>query len=597
MFNVKVVFAVLTLSLIIAGVAAAQTVEDNFNDFVHYTKIGQFDLAKGYALALLAGEPDPVEVLALTEDNPRAYNQLLKVVDKSSDPELVELSSLVLGLIEQGRFIRRSDPKIIVEEIKRLSSTTRGHMAAVKRLQNAGEYAIMYMLDAMADRSRRDELPNILKALPKMGRHSIRPLAAASQTEDNAIRVEIVKAMGKIGYPQSLAYLKYIVENDSSAEIIGIAKQSIAQIDPAALNVSAAQLFFKLGESYYYHAQSLATAEDADFANVWFWDAATRRLTREQVDKAYFNELMTMRSSEWALKADPGFGQAIGLWLAAFCKAESAGVEMPNYFGTAHAGAMVYATTAGPEYLHQALARAIKDKNAYVALCAVEALATTAGEQSLLYRLQLEQPLVRALTFDDRAVRYSSAIAIAAAGPKEMFPEKNIVIENLAETLDRGIVANDIAAGTWDERLADSYALRAANVMLSLAQTRNAVIDLSLARDTLIGATKDDRPQIQVLASRILAYLKSPSAQRAVATMALAENNDMDIRIAAFESLALSAKINASQLDDERIDAIYALVSSTQTDPELRSAAAVAYGALNLPSRKVKDLVLDQSRS
>ena len=36
--------------------------------------------------------------------------------------------------------------------------------------------------------------------------------------------------------------------------------------------------------------------------------------------------------------------------------------------------AMTYATTAGPEYLHQALERAIRHKEAYVALHIVEAL-------------------------------------------------------------------------------------------------------------------------------------------------------------------------------------------------------------------------------
>jgi hypothetical protein len=32
-------------------------------------------------------------------------------------------------------------------------------------------------------------------------------------------------------------------------------------------------------------------------------------------------------------------------------------------------------------------------------------------------------------------------------------------------------------------------------------------------------------------------------------------------------------------------------------EEELRTAAAAAYGALNLPSRKVKDLILDQAKS
>jgi hypothetical protein len=297
-----------------------------------------------------------------------------------------------------------------------------------------------------------------------------------------------------------------------------------------------------------------------------------------------------MRSCEWSLKADAGFGQAIGLWLAAFSKAESTGLDMPSYFGTGHADASVYATTAGPEYLHQALARAIKDKNAHIALCMVEALATTAGEKSLLYRIGPTQPLVQALSFDNKAVRYSAAIAIAAAGPKENFAESKLVVKNLIEALEQ----KDTEPNTID---ANSYALRSAEIMLALAQTRNPVINLSAAQEALINATKGKRAEIQVLACRTLAYLNSPEAQRAIAAMALAEDNPKDIRLSAFYSLAVSAKINASLLDDEKIDAIYSLVGSKESDPQLRSAAAAAYGALNLPSQKVKDLILDQAKS
>jgi hypothetical protein len=304
---------------------------------------------------------------------------------------------------------------------------------------------------------------------------------------------------------------------------------------------------------------------------------------------------MAMRACEWALKADVEFGRAIGLWLAAFFKAESTGVDMPEYFGSAHADATVYATTAGPEYLHQALARAVKDKNAYVALGVVKALAANAGEKSLLYRVGVDQPLVQALSFDDRAVRYSAAIAIAEAGPKEDFPETKLVVENLAEAISGADLNSD--ANAWSQELVDSYAVRSAMVMLKLAQTRNPVIDLSRAKETLIDATKDEREQIQIFAGQILAHLDSPDAQRAVAAMALAEDNSMAVRVAAFESLAISAKLNANKLDDKKIDAIYSLVSSRQTEPQLRSAAATAYGSLNLPSRKVKNLILDQAKS
>jgi len=304
-----------------------------------------------------------------------------------------------------------------------------------------------------------------------------------------------------------------------------------------------------------------------------------------------------MRICEWALRADAAFGRAIGLWLAAHFKAESANVKMPNYFGPAHADAFVYATTAGPEYLHQALARAVKDKNAHVALGVIEALAITAGEKSLLYRLGTAQPLVQALSFDDRAVRYSAAIAIAAAGPKDMFPESILVVRNLAEALAQTPENTGENAERWNGQLANSYALRAATVMFQLAQTRNPVIDLSAAQTALINATGDKRPEIQVLSGQVLAHLDSPDAQRSIAAMALAQTNTIDVRIQAFNSLATSAKLNAKLLDSETVDAIYSLVGSLETDPALRSTAAAAYGALNLPSQKVKDLILDQAKS
>jgi len=607
MFNRKTVVSTLAIALFVVSTGFCQSLEENWNDFLHYTKIGRFDLAKGYAQAVLQSDPDPVKLFELSKENPAGFSFLLRVHEIAPDAELAELAGKILDIIEWGRFIRRRNPRIIVEEIKRLSTTERGKLAAVKRLKDAGEYAIPYMLDAVADDSRENELPNIVWALPQIGRPAIRPLVAALQTGNIAVKAEIIRALGKTGYPQSLAYLKYIVEKDNSNELRDLAADSIRQIDPVATGAPAAELFFRLAENYYYHSESLAPADDVDFANIWFWDSARQRLARGEVDKSYFNELMAMRCCEWALKADPGFGLAIGLWLASFFKAEATGVQMPAYFGERHADALVYATTAGPEYLHQALARAVKDKNADVALGAVEALATTAGEKSLLYTLGPAQPLLQALAFNDRAVRYSAAIAVALAGPQEGFAESRLVVENLAEALAQsarlgsakprqaGQVAEDIER--WDEKLAVSYAFRAAEAMLKLAETRNRVIDLSLAQSALINATKDKRREIQVLAGQILAHLDSPSAQRAIAAMALDSNNDLDVRILAFNSLATSAKINANMLVEETLAEIYVLISSDQTDPDLRGAAAAAYGALNLPSQKVKDLILDQAKS
>ncbi len=591
--TVAVVFVIGSL-IVATGFAQQRTLADDWNDFLHYTKIGRFDLAKGYGQAILQNNPDPVALLELSQANPQGYELAMRVVETSRDAELASLSRQLLGVIEQGRFELRSDPQVIVDEIARLSTTIRGKVNAIKRLKNSGEYAIPFMLDAIADPSRRGEFDNLLEALPQIGRNAIRPLVAALQMDNDAVKAEIIRALGQIGYPQSLPYLKYVVEKDASVELRDLAVQAIRQIDPRMSNAPAAAMFFQLGEKYYYHDESLAPQEGPAFANIWFWDADANRLAREEVDRAYSYELMSMRCCEWSLKADDQFGLSIGLWLAAFFKAEATDVPMPAYFGDGHAVALTYAKTAGPEYLQQALLRGLNDQNAAVALGAAEALATNAGENSLLYTVGPAQPMLQALSFSDRAVRYTAAIAIANAGPRQAFNESRLVVQNLAEALTLNPQA---IAGDWTAELAEQYALRAVQALLKVGVSRNPVIDLSQAQTALIGATRGNQQDLQVLAGQTLAFLDSPDAQRAIAEMALSGDYAIDVRIEAFASLANSAKLNANLLPDPTVNQIYELTGSVQTDPDLRAAAAAAYGALNLPSQKVKDLILDQSQS
>jgi hypothetical protein len=580
--------------------SSQRTLAENWNDFLHFTRIGRFDLAKDYGQAILQSNPDPAELFRLVQENPQGYDLAMKFAELARDEELSELTRKLLAIIDQGRFQQRTEPRIIVDEIRRLSSTPRGKMLAIRRLRDAGEYAVPFMLDAMAqviqDPSTGPRLADLIEALPQIGRPAIRPLAAALQMDNPQVNAEVIRALGAIGYAQSLPYLKYVAEESAQADLRDLALESIHRIDPQALNTPAAALFFQLGERYYYHEESLAPTSGAAFANLWFWDSQARRLQRVEVNPAYFHELMSMRCCEWSLRADEQFGPAIGLWLAAYFKAEATGVAMPEYFGPNHAPALVYATTAGPEYLHQTLTRGVNDRNAAVALGAVEALATTAGEKSLMYTLGPSQPLLQALVFPDRAVRYSAAIAIANAGPRQPFPESRMVVQNLAEALAKS--GGPAPSGQeWSPAQAESYALRSGQAMLAVAVSRNPVIDLSGALSALIGATRDTRPELRVLAGQVLGYLSSPDAQRAIAELSLDTTNDVNVRTAGFGALVNSAKLNGNMLPDASVDAIYQIVSSVGADPALRAAAAAAYGSLNLPSQKVKKLILDQARS
>lgn len=268
-----------------------------------------------------------------------------------------------------------SDPKveIITEAIKKLSGSSRGRLAAVKELRNAGEYAIPYMLDAMADDTRRDELTNIIWALPQIGRDATRPLVAALQTENVVVKAEIIKALGKIGYPQSMAYLKYVIEKDDSAELCNVATQSIKKIDPGALKLPAAQLFYSLAESYFDHSGTLTPTEDA--VNMWFWDSTNHRLVRQKVDKSCFNELMAIQACEWTLKADPSHIKVISLLKTIYLKIESTDVDMSSYFGPDYVDAMAV------------LSLALQDEDEQTRDLAVETIANMAMQSNQIIPL------------------------------------------------------------------------------------------------------------------------------------------------------------------------------------------------------------------
>ncbi|MHC4620215.1 MAG: hypothetical protein ACYTEQ_20910, partial [Planctomycetota bacterium] len=138
----RTVVLITAIGLLSAGTAFCQTLEDNWNDFLHYTLIGRFDMAEGFAQAILESNPDPVELLAFSDANPQGYALLLRAKENRHRPKLAELSARLWDIVEQGRFIRRSDPEVIVQEVKRLTGTERGKRTAIKRLRNAGEYAI-----------------------------------------------------------------------------------------------------------------------------------------------------------------------------------------------------------------------------------------------------------------------------------------------------------------------------------------------------------------------------------------------------------------------------------------------------------------------
>lgn len=699
------------------GMAAQSDTEPLWDDLMHYALIGKWDLAKGYGQALLDSQPDPVVLFRLAESDryADAYRTLGLL---QADSPLKAIADEILKRVELGRYQVRTDRDRIVDEVKRLSGTTRGRMMAVERLKDSGEWSIPVLIEALRDPARGEEVSVIRWGMPQVGKDAVGPLVVVLQgCREVSIRLVVLETLGKIGYRQAAPYIQEIFQDPSVGTELKAAALSALQAiwrDDAAPVAPAAVLFEELAEQYYRHTPSLAPPANQAQATLWFWDEQ-KGLYFELVDRGAFNNLMAMRSCEQALRLNANLPRAIALWLSAFFRLEIDGYPQPKYFGDHHADAATYALMAGPEYLHRVLSRAMENRDRALALAAIGVLQRNSGQQSLLYELQAQQPLVEALSYPDREVRFRAALAIGGALPDKPFRQNEQVVPVLAEALQQKgvnhalvvdadtdrrnrLVAELRAQGGFGEVIgesnfaiavqqikrfpslelivlhdalvnpglsqalemiqrdyrlafvptvilaepatqardrqlqadkpfvetlmvntpvkdmiamagqiwtrnkveamapdrADEYATQAVTVLRSLVSVRQTILSLKPAESVLLAAIHDGRPLIEQLAVETLAHLDSMDAQRAVANLVLDPALSMDVRLHALQNLTISAKAFGNMLSSEQVEGLYTIICAQDADPTLRTTCAQAYGALNLPSARISQMILNQ---
>lgn len=423
------------------------SVDDLYTHFLHSIKIGKFDRANHFAAALLAHpQAEPVKLLELSEQDPESL-QILTII--LSNQAVGENARKVLERINEGRKIRRRDPERIKADILALGGEPQQVMNATQRLQWSGEYAVQWMIAALQDDALKTLHPRIIKTLPKIGLGAVTPLAMALQTDNQVIKLVAIEALGKLGYPHALPYLKQVVQDEKTGENLrAAAKAAMARINPAGATTDApaAVMFYNLANQYYANEGSLRADPREDEANIWYWRDGW--IKSERVPRQIFDEIMAMRCCEEALLLRPDHDPSLALWLAANFRREvqlgvanvaseepdkalAADVTKPKDFPRA----IYFARSAGPRFNHMVLSRALADKDSGVALGAIRALAETAGESSLIGKEDVKQPLVVALDYRDAVVRVRAALALGRALPKTKFAGSQEVIPVLSQAL------------------------------------------------------------------------------------------------------------------------------------------------------------------
>ena len=188
-----------------------------------------------------------------------------------------------------------------------------------------------------------------------------------------------------------------------------------------------------MAEKFYYEKASIQPDKGSKEAYIWTY--TDQGLLNKTVPAATFNEDMTLRECEYVLKLNAARGDAVSLWIDAGYKREA---EIPEgqpdtFWEEKHPATHYYAVASGTQHLNPALARALRDKNSAVALRAIRSLNEIVGATNLFGGDQ--SPLIDALRYGDRQVRFEAAFAIAQALPQKSFPGQERVVPILAEAL------------------------------------------------------------------------------------------------------------------------------------------------------------------
>ena len=430
---------------------AGATVETLYKDFLHYARMGRFRMADAYAKALLEHpELDPLKVLEVADQDKKSLNTLLIIIKNST---IRDSAAKVLELIHRGEQERRQAPDRIAKNIGLLGGNPQQEFFAQRQLTESGEYAIPAMVQTLLDTDQKSVWPRVINTLPMIGKAAVNPLVIALSVRNNDVRLNLIHALGEIGYSQALPYLHKLRVDESmpeqTHEAVAKAAERIAERGGRGFSQQPAELFYELADRYYSENDAVRADPRLPDANVWYWDDTDQTLRRVVVPQRIFGQVMALRCCEEAMRLRNDYVEAISLWVAANIRREGRlGFDVesgepieqqdldptrPDVFPRA----LYFSQTAGPRYAHRVLARAVRDHDSAVALGAIEALRVTAGESSLIGAEDIRQPLVRALQFPDLVVRIRAALALGAALPKSQFDGSQLVVPILASAVEQ----------------------------------------------------------------------------------------------------------------------------------------------------------------
>lgn len=442
MLSRRMLVGVVSASLVAASAALAQVrgpePRQLLADFIHYVKIDQRQAAIAVGQQLLDLGLSPQEWVGLVEDSGEAgrFVEAIVLAQKQGGgfPELEAAAGKMDALFSRGKLERVRNDEEIARNIELLTGSQRGRLLARERLVAAGEYATPRLLDALLQRENPHLQVEAYSVLVDLGRQSVGPLSTALTGLPTTSQDRVVRVLESVGYATAIAAIVDVRETTQVDSLRATCQRALSRLAGDSTVGDSATEYLKLAQGYYDEKTELTSFPGETTQILWSYDPSIGLVPTAILTPVY-HEAMAMRLSEASLRRrQQGNSGAISLWIAANLRRE---IESPaNYTNPAYAAdrraAEYYAVASGADAVQHVLASAIKDRNTQLAFRAVKALQQTAAGATLWTAGDAGAPLLSALQYPNRRVRYEAALALAAAAPATEFPGADRVVPTLA---------------------------------------------------------------------------------------------------------------------------------------------------------------------
>lgn len=428
-----------------AAPAAAEDVKKGmqlWEDYIHYSRIARLDLTISSGTAFSALGLAPQQLLDVIEAGPyENWDRDLIRMQRMEGP-IAELAKKIEDQIIAARLALARDQVRVRQAIERLDDGLRARIRATDQLKVAGQYAAPELLKVLLSRTEEDAAlrPLAIETMVVIGRPIVPPLCEALGELPPVAQQQVAEVLARIGYPMALPYLRDLADrSDVNPEVkstVEVAYSRLTERAGVPAGVSAAQLYLAMAEDYYAGNTSMVLEPKEATNLLWSYDA-TAGMTYVQVPTPVFGDVQAMRATRRALQLQGDLSAAFSLWVAANLRRENnlpAGSRDPSYSATMKSP-MFYAELSGPSHMHPVLARAMRDRDATLALDAIAAISHTAGPGQLLNLDGEAQPIIAGMAYPDRRVRIESALALARSKPTEPFDASTRVVPVLSDAI------------------------------------------------------------------------------------------------------------------------------------------------------------------